>query len=50
MENKIKHDISFQKNKIVLQGLFSWMLYANIGIIAISYFIKFLIFIVTLLK
>lgn len=45
-----KHNILFEKNKIVLKGVFAWMLYANIVIVSISYLIKFLIFIVTLLK
>jgi hypothetical protein len=45
-----KHNILFEKNKIVLKGVFAWMLYANIVITTISYLIKFLIFIVTLLK
>jgi hypothetical protein len=45
-----KHNILLEKNKIVLNGLFAWLIYINTAIWAFSFLIKFLIFIVTLLK
>jgi hypothetical protein len=47
---KDKHNVLFEKNTIVLKGIFAWMLYVNIAILTFSYLIKFLIFVVTLLK
>jgi hypothetical protein len=45
-----KHNILFEKNTIVLKGIFAWMLYVDMAILLISFLIKFSIFIVTLLK
>jgi hypothetical protein len=45
-----KHNIILEKNKIVLNGFFAWLIYINTAIWTLSFLIKFLIFIVTLLK
>lgn len=47
---KDKHNILFEKNTIVLKGVFAWMLYANIAIFTFSFLLKFSTFVVTLLK
>jgi hypothetical protein len=50
MKKNSAHDVLFSKNKIILKGVFAWMLYINIGIWTLSFLFKFIIFIVTLLK
>jgi len=50
VKTKDKHNIFFEKNTIVLKGIFAWLLYVNMVILLISFLIKFLIFVVTLFK
>lgn len=50
VETKDKHNILFEKNTIVLKGVFAWVFYINIAILTFSYLIKFSTFVVTLLK
>lgn len=50
VETKDKHNILFEKNTIVLKGVFAWVFYINIAILTFSFLLKFSTFVVTLLK